>query len=1014
MHQEPATPTKTSSFVQVPDSSPQSILSSSPVQGDPLFLRPPSIMSTSAFQPNATAIATKKATYIKDCSMLRKKYPFIPVKVIQQAYKEARLNLREAATALKKYRKEDFPEPKPEQPEEKIAANTAPITSGYSAAKTSGYFAQAPPKLAVPAPTRLALLTKPLISTAPKVPLVNLQASAIEEIYSSPELSPQRLPKPKKSINDKYNQFSLPEKLARLKAENGHEAPKKKRRLVRASAFEPAEEDTDEHAPITRERTRALVSDDESELSDVEEVEAPEKAGPAQEQGFRLSDDEEEPRAADSDSDSDPEAQFGSKVDSAATMFQTLSFLNTASKKDVMELASVPPHIADMLLASRPYQSLGQIENNNFSKDPKKGSRAKTWGLKIVEKSATTLRGYAAVESLIRECSAYNDKIKREIGKWGVTTHGADARDGELEIVEIDVDTVLDMPTPNFVDEASGAENGAENLERVNGRLLTIGDSDSDSDVEFVVRAPRAAMHANPKAYFKTKPKLLAPDLELKNYQQVGINWLNLLYQHKLSCILADEMGLGKTCQVIAFMAHLKEVDPHHCGKHLVVVPSSTLENWMREFRKFCPTLVVNAYYGSQSERFELREALADAEYDVLVTTYNLATGNKNDHGFLRSRGFNVVVYDEGHMLKNSSSERYVKLMKLRASFRLLLTGTPLQNNLKELVSLLAFILPDLFVDKKEDLQGIFDQKAKTTDEYAGDYNPLLSQQAISKARTMMTPFVLRRRKDQVLKHLPQKTRETVYCEMLPIQQGIYDKLVREAAEVRAERDARKGLTPSALAQLNKTSPLPSSTNIIMQLRKASLHPLLFRSLYTDDRVRQMARAIMNEPEYVEANQDYIFEDMCVMSDFELNRLCAKFPFTLAEFELAEKDYTESSGKVAKLREILPGIVQNGDRILIFSLFTAMLDILERVLQAMDYKFLRLDGSTAVDERQDLIDEFYEDKSIKVFLLSTKAGGFGINLVCANHVVIFDQSFNPHDDRQAEDRAHRVGQVSEV
>ncbi|KNC29972.1 hypothetical protein FF38_07791, partial [Lucilia cuprina] len=209
-------------------------------------------------------------------------------------------------------------------------------------------------------------------------------------------------------------------------------------------------------------------------------------------------------------------------------------------------------------------------------------------------------------------------------------------------------------------------------------------------------------------------------------------------------------MGLGKTLQVIAFLAHLKEIGER--GPHLVVCPASTLENWLREFARFAPTLKVEPYYGSQPERAEIREELLSSNntFEVLVTTYNLATGGKSDTSFLKSLGFNVCVYDEGHLLKNSQSERYNKLMKLRASFRVLLTGTPLQNNLRELVSLLSFILPELFEQNREDLLEVFKFKAKATStESEKSRDDLLSEQRIRKAKTMMTPFVMRRRKEQ-------------------------------------------------------------------------------------------------------------------------------------------------------------------------------------------------------------------------------------------------------------------------
>lgn len=354
--------------------------------------------------------------------------------------------------------------------------------------------------------------------------------------------------------------------------------------------------------------------------------------------------------------------------------------------------------------------------------------------------------------------------------------------------------------------------------------------------------------------------------------------------------------------------------------------------------------------------------------------------------------------------------------MKLQAKFRLLLTGTPLQNNLKELVSLLSFMLPKLFNEKKEDLQGLFNQKmGKVTSSSKSDnYNPLLSIQAIRKAKTMMTPFVLRRRKDQVLQHLPAKCHEIVKCDLSKDQRSIYDELYNKAKSTRSERERRKLLSSKEQVELNKKQPIESSSNVLMALRKASLHPLLFRIQYTDEKLAKMAKAIMNEPEYVEANQTYIFEDMQVMSDYELNNLCAKFPKTMSPYKLNEDAFL-NSGKVLELQKTLKLIIEGRqEKVLIFSLFTQVLDILERVLTQFKYKFVRLDGATSVESRQDIIDEFYDDETIPIFLLSTKAGGFGINLIAANNVIIFDQSFNPHDDKQAEDRCHRVGQKKEV
>ncbi|KAK9366025.1 SNF2 family N-terminal domain-containing protein [Lipomyces kononenkoae] len=642
-----------------------------------------------------------------------------------------------------------------------------------------------------------------------------------------------------------------------------------------------------------------------------------------------------------------------------------LKIFNDDSAAIIADVACCSEELAQAIVSNRPYSSLDGVRTVDIVRedvDAKKAKKSrrprKAAGDKAVDTAIETLSGYEAVDSLIRRCEQLGHSVSEAIAKWGVDVRGSS---GELEIVEVDDDS-----------------------------------DSSDCDRQKPKSTPGGG-------YFIEQPSLLADDVKLKNYQQVGINWLSLLYKKKLSCILADEMGLGKTCQVISFLAHLKEIGRE--GPHLVVVPSSTLENWLREFKRFCPSFVVEPYYGLQKERAELRAILSDPEthFDVIVTTYNLACGSPLDCSFLRSFKFNTCVYDEGHLLKNSESERYQRLMRLKAEFRLLLTGTPLQNNLQELVSLLAFILPHLFKERKEELAGIFKHKAKTTTDTGNASNlALLSQQRISRAKTMMTPFVLRRKKDQVLQHLPKKHHTVEFCELSAEQKAIYDEELEASRRTIESRANGKVLTKSER----------SSSNVLMRLRKAAVHPLLFRKYYDGTTLRKMARDIMKEERYRDANEQYIFEDMEVMSDFELHNLCLKF-HSINQYRLQHDEWM-NSGKVEKLAEMLVDMKAKGDRILIFSQFTQTLDILESVLSTLDVSFLRLDGQTSVEVRQDLIDKFYDEEDITCFLLSTKAGGFGINLACANVVIIFDMSFNPHDDRQAEDRAHRVGQTREV
>ena len=335
--------------------------------------------------------------------------------------------------------------------------------------------------------------------------------------------------------------------------------------------------------------------------------------------------------------------------------------------------------------------------------------------------------------------------------------------------------------------------------------------------------------------------------------------------------------------------------------------------------------------------------------------------------------------------------------MRIPAQFRLLLTGTPLQNNLKELASLLGFILPSVFQEHSEGLEAIFSHKAKTTNE---THAALLSAQRIARAKSMMTPFVLRRKKHQVLRHLPEKIRRVEFCDLSQSQSELYEKEKAKALRVIAAKAAGEKTG-------NETS------NVMMALRKASIHPLLFRRLYDDKVISKMSRACLKEDEFRSSDVDFVYEDMSVMTDMELHRFCGNYPKTMSPYLLHNEEWMDS-GKVGKLRYLLEISKANGDRVLVFSQFKMVMDILEAVLETINMAFFRLDGDTKMDERQPIIDQYHEEVDVPVFLLSTKAGGAGINLACANKVIIFDSSFNPQDDIQAENRAHRVGQTREV
>jgi SWI/SNF-related matrix-associated actin-dependent regulator 1 of chromatin subfamily A len=204
--------------------------------------------------------------------------------------------------------------------------------------------------------------------------------------------------------------------------------------------------------------------------------------------------------------------------------------------------------------------------------------------------------------------------------------------------------------------------------------------------------------------------KLFFFRLELKQYQLIGLNWLYIMHSQNINGILADEMGLGKTCQTIAFLAKLHEENPKL--RHMIVVPPSTLENWARELTMWAPKLPFTTYRGSQEERNEQRKSiLRDRSLNVILTTYTMVFSTADDKLFFRNLRIEYCVFDEAHMLKNMKSIRYQALIKLRSRRKLLLTGTPIQNNIVELMSLLYFVVPDIFGNKSHFLNKVFATK---------------------------------------------------------------------------------------------------------------------------------------------------------------------------------------------------------------------------------------------------------------------------------------------------------------
>ncbi|CAD7696105.1 unnamed protein product [Ostreobium quekettii] len=423
----------------------------------------------------------------------------------------------------------------------------------------------------------------------------------------------------------------------------------------------------------------------------------------------------------------------------------------------------------------------------------------------------------------------------------------------------------------------------------------------------------------------------------MRDYQMQGLNWLVHLYMNGINGILADEMGLGKTLQTISLLGYLYEYRAIS-GPHLVIVPKSTLHNWMNEFKRWCPILKVVKFHGNQDERaYQLRELLVPGKFDVCVTSYEMVIKEKNH---FRRFHWRYVIIDEAHRIKNENSILSKVVRMLRTNYRLLITGTPLQNNLHELWALLNFLLPEVFASAEK-----FEEWFSL-----GDGGKEKEAEVVQQLHKVLRPFLLRRVKSDVERSLPPKKESILKIGMSQMQKKYYAALLQKDIEA-----------------LNGGADRSRLLNIVMQLRKCCNHPYLFQG--------------------AEPGPPYFTGEHLV----------------------------DNSGKMVMLDKLLPKLKSRGSRVLMFSQMTRMLDILEDYCLFRGHVYCRIDGNTSGEDREAAIDEFNrEGTSTFVFLLSTRAGGLGINLATADVVVLYDSDWNPQMDLQAMDRAHRIGQKKEV
>ncbi|KAJ8289884.1 hypothetical protein GJAV_G00006390 [Gymnothorax javanicus] len=444
----------------------------------------------------------------------------------------------------------------------------------------------------------------------------------------------------------------------------------------------------------------------------------------------------------------------------------------------------------------------------------------------------------------------------------------------------------------------------------------------------------------------------------LHPYQLEGLNWLRFSWAQGTDTILADEMGLGKTVQTAVFLYSLYK-EGHSKGPFLVSAPLSTIINWEREFELWAPDMYVVTYVGDKDSRAVIREnefsyesnairggkkaskmrKEAPVKFHVLLTSYELVT---IDMAILGSIQWACLVVDEAHRLKNNQSKFFRVLNSYPLQHKLLLTGTPLQNNLEELFHLLNFLTPERF----NNLEGFLEEFAD-----------IAKEDQIKKLHDMLGPHMLRRLKADVFKNMPSKTELIVRVELSPMQKKYYKYILTRNFEALNTRGGG-----------NQVSLL----NVVMDLKKCCNHPYLFPA------------AAMEAPKMPNGMYD-------------------------------GSTLTKASGKLMLLYKMLKKLKDGGHRVLIFSQMTKMLDLMEDFLENEGYKYERIDGSVTGSMRQEAIDRFNAPGAAQfVFLLSTRAGGLGINLATADTVIIYDSDWNPHNDIQAFSRAHRIGQNRKV
>ncbi|KAL8951956.1 MAG: hypothetical protein Q9222_002108, partial [Ikaeria aurantiellina] len=551
------------------------------------------------------------------------------------------------------------------------------------------------------------------------------------------------------------------------------------------------------------------------------------------------------------------------------------------------------------------------------------------------------------------------------------------------------------------------------------------------------------------------QPKLVSGG-KMRDYQLEGLTWLSCLYQIGLNGILADEMGLGKTVQLISFLAFLRENGTN--GPFLILGPLSTVTNWVNEFQRWAPRIPVVMYHGNPQTRGQIRRQQLKGDsrgekFPVVCTSYEICMRDKKD---LANYQWKFIVVDEGHRLKNFNCKLVKELKQYPAESRMILTGTPLQNNLSELWSLLNFLLPEAFSDL-EQFESIFDfTDVQGNDSHENFLTQERKKETINSLHAILKPFLLRRVKVDVENHLPKKREYILYAPLTPIQKEIYRSIkegnIRSYLEEKAiERisgvslnskltGAKRKAPGSGKATPNKSTKSSRDSTPASSIRGGRTRAK--RKTYAEISDAQFFKHLDSDNSGVDSSNDTP-QDSDSDSDppdsteqdlkaarREVSRKALQNP--IMQLRLAcnsphhfhypwspdtDPDNTliTHSGKMLMLDRLVPYLFAKGHKVILFSQFSRQLDFLEEWATTLrGWPVCRIDGGVKAEDRTSQIEDFNTRKECRLFLLSTRAGGLGINLTAADTVILYDSDWNPQQDLQAQDRAHRIGQTRPV